>query len=91
MEFFENNRLYSNSSQGRRKLIFIGPVKLVGLGWGLEKQVFKVTVLLEYFDLTIDNAAQLPGASCKMGLRANCLKLPPTSLLAPLLVSKFEL
>ena len=40
--------------QGHRKLIFIGPVELVGLGWGFEKQVFEVTVLLE------DNAAQLP-------------------------------
>jgi len=49
--------------QGHRKLIFTGPVELVGFGWGVEKQVLKVTVLLEYFDLesdTIDNAAQLP-------------------------------
>jgi len=36
---------------GRRKLIFTGLVELAGLGWGFEKQVFKVTVLLDYFDL----------------------------------------
>ena len=49
--------------QGHRKLIFTDLVELVGFGWGLKKQVLKVTVLLEYFDLesdTIDNAAQLP-------------------------------
>jgi len=28
-------------SQGRRKLIFTGPVELVGLGWGFEKQVLR--------------------------------------------------
>ena len=70
--------------QGRRKLIFTGPAELVGLGWGFEKQVFKVTVLLEYFDLT--GLIMQPGASSKMGLRANGLKFPPTSLLAPLLL-----
>ena len=78
--------------QGHRKLIFTGLVELVGLGWGVEKQVFKVTVLLEYFDLTgLIMQLSSPGASSKMGLRANCLKFPPTSLLAPLLVSKYEL
>ena len=37
---------------GCRKLIFTGPIELVGLRWGFKKQVFKLTVLLEYFDLT---------------------------------------
>ena len=78
--------------QGRRKLIFTGPGELAGLGWGFEKQVFEVTVLLEYFDLTrLIMQLSSPGASSKMGLRENCLKFPPPSLLAPLLVSKFEL
>jgi len=73
-------------------LIFTGPVELVNLGWGLEKRVFKVTVLLEYFVLTqLIMQLSFPGASSKMGLWANYLKFPPTSLLAPLLVSKFEL
>ena len=63
--------------QGRRKLIFTGPVELVGLGWGFEKQVFKVIVLLKYFDLTgLIMQLSSPGASSKMGLRENCLKFP---------------
>ena len=51
-----------------------------------------MTVLLEHFDLTqLIMQLSSPGTSSKMGLWANCLKFPPTSLLAPLLASKFEL
>ena len=46
--------------QGRRKLIFTGPAELVGLGWGFEKQVFKVTSIRVFRSDRIDNAAQLP-------------------------------
>ena len=49
--------------QRRRKLIFTGPVELVGLGWGVEKQVFKVTVLLEYIDLCCSDKLIVPHAA----------------------------